>query len=61
MTQTNLIDRELLALLVCPVTKTALEYDPQAMELVSKAAGLAFPVRNGVPILLVREARVLPA
>ncbi|HEX8308409.1 MAG TPA: Trm112 family protein [Allosphingosinicella sp.] len=51
---------ELLALLVCPVTRTALRWDEERRELVSEAAGLAFPVRDGVPVMLVEEARILP-
>lgn len=50
-------DPRLLELLVCPVTKSGLDYDAGKQELVSRAAGLAFPIRNGVPILLLREAR----
>ncbi|MCY3597867.1 MAG: Trm112 family protein, partial [Rhodospirillales bacterium] len=46
-------------ILVCPVTKTNLEYDRERNELISRAAGLAFPVRDGVPIMLVDEARAL--
>jgi len=53
------LDPELLAVLVCPVTRTKLVYDDAARELVSEAAGLAYPVRDGTPILLVEEARVL--
>ncbi len=53
------LDPELLAILVCPVTRTELRYDEAAGELVSEAAGLAYPVRNGVPVMLVEEARVL--
>lgn len=53
------IDPLLLTMLVCPVTKAALEYDAQNHELVSQKAKLAFPVRNGVPILLIKEARNL--
>ncbi len=49
----------LLALLVCPVTRTPLGWDAERQELVSEAAGLAFPVRNGVPVMLVEEARIL--
>lgn len=49
----------LLALLVCPVTRTALTWDEERQELVSEAAGLAYPVRGGVPVMLVEEARVL--
>ncbi len=51
---------ELLAILVCPVTRTALRWDEERQELVSEAAGLAFPVRDGVPVMLVEEARILP-
>lgn len=49
----------LLELLVCPLTRTKLRWDAEAQELVSDAAGLAFPVREGVPVLLVEEARPL--
>jgi uncharacterized protein YbaR (Trm112 family) len=54
------IDPVLLDVLVCPVTRTPLRYDEAAGELVSDAAGLAFPVRDGVPVMLVEEARKLP-
>jgi len=53
------LDPELLAVLVCPVTRAPLRYDEEALELVSDAAGLAFPVREGVPVMLVEEARRL--
>jgi len=53
------VDPKLLEILVCPLTKQALEYDREAQELISQAAGLAFPIRDGVPILLVDEARRL--
>lgn len=53
------IDPKLLEILVCPISKTALIYDRQKQELVSKAAGLAFPIRDGIPIMLVDEARAL--
>lgn len=53
----NSIDPDLLAILVCPVTRTPLVHDAVAGELVSAAAGLAFPIREGVPVLLVEEAR----
>ena len=53
------IDPALLELLVCPATKTALEYDPARQELISRAAGLAYPIRDGIPILLADEARSL--
>ena len=53
------LDPELLAVLVCPLTRTALHYDEARQELVSEAAGLAYPVRSGVPVMLVEEARPL--
>jgi uncharacterized protein len=52
-------DIKLLELLVCPLTKTSLIYDKAASELISRQARLAFPVRSGVPILVVAEARDL--
>ncbi len=54
-----MIDTELLAMLVCPITRTQLVYDEEREELISEAAGLAFPVRSGVPVMLVEEARAL--
>lgn len=53
------VDPKLLEILVCPVTKDSLIYDRSAAELVSVAAGLAFPVRDGIPIMLPDEARGL--
>jgi uncharacterized protein YbaR (Trm112 family) len=53
------IDPVLLEILVCPVTKQPLYWDREAQELVSKAAGLAYPVRKGIPIMLPEEARKL--
>jgi len=53
------LDPELLAVLVCPRTRAPLRYDEAAEELVSEAAGLAYPVRDGVPVMLVEEARRL--
>ena len=53
------VDPQLLELLVCPVTKGPLDYDREAGELVSRSAGLAFPIRDGIPIMLVDEARAL--
>lgn len=55
----NALDPALLAILVCPMTRTPLRYDEAAAELVSEAAGLAYPVREGVPVMLVEEARRL--
>ena len=55
------IDSKLLEILVCPVTKTALVFDREAGELISKAAGLAYPIRDGIPIMLPEEARELSA
>ncbi|HEV2569947.1 Trm112 family protein [Sphingomonas sp.] len=54
-----MIDPRLLEVLVCPVTRTKLRYDADAQELVSEAAGLAYPVRDGVPVMLPEEARSL--
>ncbi|MET4635481.1 MULTISPECIES: Trm112 family protein [Kaistia] len=51
------VDPKLLELLVCPLTKTTLEYDPERQELVSRAARLAYPIRSGIPIMLPDEAR----
>lgn len=53
------VDPKLLEILVCPLTKTALVFDAEAGELVSKAAGLAYPIRDGIPIMLPEEAREL--
>ena len=53
------IDPDLLAILVCPLTRQPLRYDEAPQELVSEAAGLAYPIRDGVPVLLVEEARTL--
>jgi uncharacterized protein len=53
------VNPALLEVLVCPVTRTPLEWDEAARELVSDAAGLAYPVRDGVPVMLVEEARTL--
>ena len=55
------VDPKLLEILVCPVTKTTLEYDRERQELISHAARLAFPIRDGIPILLEEEARRLEA
>jgi len=55
----NTVDPKLLELLVCPLTKTRLIYDAKAQELISTAAGLAFPIRNGVPLMIEDAARPL--
>lgn len=52
-------DRRMLEALICPQTHSRLEYDAQAQELISRAAGLAFPIRDGIPVMLVDEARVI--
>ena len=52
-------DPKLLEILVCPVTRTMLHFDRDKQELISRAAGLAFPIRGGVPIMLPGEAREL--
>ena len=53
------MDNKLLELLVCPVTKGTLDYDRERQELLSRSARLAYPIRNGIPILLENEARPL--
>lgn len=53
------VDPKLLEILVCPVTRGTLHYDREAGELISKSAGLAYPIREGVPIMLADEARQL--
>ncbi|MEH3158888.1 MAG: Trm112 family protein [Sphingomonas taxi] len=59
MSGTSAIDPWLLERLVCPVTRQPLRYDAERQELVSEAAGLAYPIRDGVPVMLVEEARRL--
>jgi len=56
-TNEDKVDPKLLEILVCPVTKSDLEYDSVKNELISKQAGLAYPIRNGIPIMLEEEAR----
>ena len=56
-----MIDKQLLSILVCPVSKAPLEYDEENQELVCKASGLAYPVRDGIPVMLENEARQLTA
>ncbi len=55
----NSIDQKLLEILVCPLTKAPLKYDVEKQELISQAAGLAYPIRDGIPIMLTEEARKL--
>jgi len=52
-------DPKLLEILVCPLTRTTLRYDSARQELISRAAGLAYPIRDGLPIMLPAEARAL--
>ena len=56
-----MIDKKLLSILVCPVSKAPVEYDEDNDELVCKASGLAYPVRDGIPVMLESEARQLTA
>jgi uncharacterized protein YbaR (Trm112 family) len=53
------VDPKLLEILVCPITKSTLEYDAEKQELISRAAKLAYPIRDGIPIMLPEEARKL--
>jgi len=53
----NAIDPKLLEILVCPLTKVPLRYDAAKQELISDQAGLAYPIRDGIPVMLVDEAR----
>jgi uncharacterized protein YbaR (Trm112 family) len=59
MTDVVAVDPRLLEILVCPVTKGVLEYDREAGELISRQAGLAYKIRDGIPIMLPEEARQL--
>jgi uncharacterized protein YbaR (Trm112 family) len=61
MSEGTQVDPKLLEILVCPVTKGTLRYDRERAELVSEGAGLAFPIRDGIPIMLIDEARRLDA
>ena len=56
-----MIDKKLLSILVCPVSKAPVEYDEEKQELICKASGLAYPVRDGIPVMLENEARQLSA
>ncbi|MDB2682796.1 Trm112 family protein [Alphaproteobacteria bacterium] len=55
----NHVDPKLLEILVCPIHKTPLDYDAKKQELISRQAKLAYPIRDGIPIMLVDEARKL--
>lgn len=55
------VDPKLLEILVCPLTKGPLRYDPERQELISEQAGLIYPIRDGIPIMLVDEARPIDA
>jgi len=57
--KTGVFDRRMLEALICPQTQTTLEYDAEAQELMSRKAGLAFPIRDGIPVMLMDEARRL--
>ncbi len=54
-----MLDKKLLSILVCPVSKAPLSYDREKQELVCKASGLAYPIRDGIPVMLEDQARVL--
>jgi uncharacterized protein YbaR (Trm112 family) len=56
-----MLDRKLLSILVCPVSKAPLTYDEERDELICKASGLAYPMRDGIPVMLEEEARQLTA
>ena len=59
--RTVIVDKKLLSILVCPVSKAPLEYDKDNQELVCRASGLAYPIRDGIPVMLETEARQLGA
>ncbi len=59
--ETGTVSPKLLEMLVCPLTKGPLSYDAKAQELISKQAALAYPIRDGIPIMLIDEARPLDA
>lgn len=59
MTEPQAFDRRMLEALICPLTHASLEYDAERQELVSRRASLAFPIRDGIPVMLVDEARKL--
>jgi uncharacterized protein len=55
----TVFDRRMLEALICPRTQTTLKYDSERQELISVSANLAYPIRNGIPVMLIDEARVL--
>ena len=55
----TILDQKLLDILICPLSKGSLEYDKEANELISKDAGLAYPIKDGIPVMLPKEAREL--
>jgi uncharacterized protein YbaR (Trm112 family) len=59
VTEPQTFDRRMLEALICPLTHASLEYDAERQELVSRRASLAFPIRDGIPVMLVDEARKL--
>ena len=59
MTEETQFDRRMLEVLVCPLTQASLSYNAESQELISKPAKLAFPIRGGIPVMLVDEARIL--
>jgi len=59
MNNTTKFDRRMLEALICPLTQSTLKYDAEKQELISKPANLAYPIRNGIPVMLVDEARTL--
>ena len=59
MTDIKKYDRKMLEALVCPLTQDVLEYNEATQELISRSAGLAYPIKNGIPIMLADEARLL--
>ena len=59
MTEIKKYDRKMLEPLVCPLTQDVLEYNEATQELISRSAGLAYPIKNGIPIMLADEARLL--
>ena len=59
MNEQEKFDRKMLEALICPLTQSVLEYNEEKQELISKSAGLAYPIKGGIPIMLADEARVL--